>query len=217
MHYWDLRGQPGSFSVLSWHIPRTTMRADEITRVLAAQVARLRKAAGWSQAQLAERVAKHRPGWTRSSVTKLENGLRESISVGDLVALALAFDVPPVMLLADPRSVDEVPLAKGVTVSAWDALLWFTGDALAGRDLPGNRTVGPYEDAAAVIRAARELPSAIREVLWYVHPNDPDNAAQVEAVRKHNDRRHREALQTIATGVHLLNVAGAPLPRCRLT
>ena len=101
MHYWDLRGQPGSFSVLSWHIPRTTMRADEITRVLAAQVARLRKAAGWSQAQLAERVAKHRPGWTRSSVTKLENGLRESISVGDLVALALAFDVPPA-LLAEP-------------------------------------------------------------------------------------------------------------------
>lgn len=65
--------------------------------------------------------------WNRTTVAKLETGRRESISVRELLALAVVLDVPPVWLLADPKQDGLVAIAEGLEVEPWSALLWLTG------------------------------------------------------------------------------------------
>ena len=72
-------------------------------------------------------MAKLRDGWSRTVVVKLEGNQRETVSVGDLLALAEVLDVPPVLLIADPRQPDEIPVSKTSTMDPWDALLWLIG------------------------------------------------------------------------------------------
>lgn len=102
-----------------------------ITAVVAGQVRRLRKCPPrpLSGPALAARLNQYGVNWNRTTVAKFETGLRSSITLQEFLALALALDVSPVMLLADPRSTESVPLAKNVDVDAWSALLWAIGFA----------------------------------------------------------------------------------------
>lgn len=63
-------------------------------RVLA-HVRALRRGRGWSQAQLAERMAAAGVPWDRIVVTRIETGRREGISVDEMYALASVFNVEP--------------------------------------------------------------------------------------------------------------------------
>lgn len=65
--------------------------------------------------------------WNRTTVAKLETGRRESITVQELLALARVLEVPPVWLLVDAKAGTPVPIAEGVEVDPWAALLWLTG------------------------------------------------------------------------------------------
>jgi transcriptional regulator with XRE-family HTH domain len=69
----------------------------------------------------------HGVPWSRVSVEKLENGRRGAITVQELLALALVLDVPPIWLLADPSAEQIVPVADGVELDPWAALLWLIG------------------------------------------------------------------------------------------
>jgi transcriptional regulator with XRE-family HTH domain len=60
--------------------------------VIAANVRAERARRRWTQSELGERV-----GWPRSSVSDVESG-RRKVTVDDLVALCVAFDVPLVKL-----------------------------------------------------------------------------------------------------------------------
>lgn len=66
-------------------------------------------------------------GWSRTTVAKLEAGRRGSVSVGELLALAVVFGLPPIWLLVDPESSTAVPVAAGVELDPWTALLWMIG------------------------------------------------------------------------------------------
>lgn len=112
--------------------PRESGSPEPITLHIAKRVAEHRKAAGLTQSELAERVAALGPEWGRTTVAKLESGGRKSVTVQELFALALVFDVPPVSLLADPRSTERVPVAEGLDVEPWPALLWLIGFADLG-------------------------------------------------------------------------------------
>ncbi len=65
--------------------------------------------------------------WNRTTVAKLETGRRETVTVQELLALALVLNVPPVWLLADPEGGSAVAVAEGVEADPWTALLWLTG------------------------------------------------------------------------------------------
>jgi len=143
-------------------------RADAITRVLARRVFELRKAAGMNQAELGAHMADLRPNWSRSTVAKLENNKRESVSVADLLALALVLNVPVTALLVAERS-SSIKLAEGHEYSPTEALLWL----IAERPLPGSpgaerhivpenivMEYGPWVTAARPARLARKLLAA---------------------------------------------------------
>ncbi len=118
--------------------------------------------------------------WGRTSVQKLEAGRRSSVSVGEWLALALVFDVPPVWLLADPSHDAPVPVAQGVHPRPWETLLWIAGrQPLTEPGVWWRRVSLPlarvWQFAALVsqlrsYRADREL--AATELSEFVHSDD---------------------------------------------
>lgn len=186
---------------------KKTVAAAPITSVIAAQVRRLRKEARLSGPALAARLEKLGLNWNRTTVAKFETGARNSISVQELLALALALDVPLIMLLADPRHVDEVPVAKGLTPSAWEALLWLTGSGTIDKSDLDN-----FTSAAWLIHAGWGIVENLTELQKrerILNPGDPD---EVERAQQRDDARHRSALRGIATAITRIEAAGAPLP-----
>jgi transcriptional regulator with XRE-family HTH domain len=116
----------------------TRPTAEPITAVVADRVRSFRERSGMSQAELAERMAELGTPWKRATVVNLEKrGMmsakrgtaagRDSITAQELLTLAQALSVPPVWLLADTESGTPVPIAKGIDVAPWSALMWMTG------------------------------------------------------------------------------------------
>lgn len=124
--------------------PERRASAEPITAVVASRVRELRRSSGLSQAAVAERMTKYGVPWTRLTVVNLERRVaqsrgsgagRDAVTLQELLALALVFDVPPILLVADPRSADPVPVAEGVEPDPWRALFWLIGkQSLTGRD-----------------------------------------------------------------------------------
>jgi transcriptional regulator with XRE-family HTH domain len=98
-----------------------------VTTVIAARVKTLRKQARLSGPALAAAMKARGFAWNRTTVAKLETGHRESVSVAELLTLAVILGVPPVWLLAEPKAGTPVPIAQGIEVDPWRALLWLTG------------------------------------------------------------------------------------------
>lgn len=77
---------------------------------------------------LANRTAELGQPLDRSVIAKLEKGLRQTITVAELLVLARALDVPPATLLF-PLDQSEVELLPGEERGVWPSLLWLTGEA----------------------------------------------------------------------------------------
>lgn len=167
-----------------------------------------------NQAAFGERMRQLRPTWSRSSVVKLENYNRESLSVADLLALARALNVPPIALIADPRHVSEVPVVEGESLPVWDALYW-----LIGR----TREVSRYEMSAdardiedLVVHALEVLSLCVkldRPDEWEVDPESPPETD--EDIERHERRergRVRGWLRRLRHELNEIERLGAPAP-----
>lgn len=76
---------------------------------------------------------------TRSVVTNLETGARDSLSVPEWLILAAGLGVPPLLLLYPlGRTADEIEVLPGVELSPWEGLQYIE----TGR----HRTSGTSED-----------------------------------------------------------------------
>jgi transcriptional regulator with XRE-family HTH domain len=92
-------------------------------------IARVRKERKMTAQALAKACADLGLPIGRVVIANLERGHRETITVGELMALAAALDVPPVTLVFPVGEPGEVEYLPGRTADAWDAALWFSGDA----------------------------------------------------------------------------------------
>jgi 8-oxo-dGTP pyrophosphatase MutT (NUDIX family)/transcriptional regulator with XRE-family HTH domain len=93
-----------------------------------------------SAQQLADRCkALGMPSLSRIVITRLENGRREAVSTAEILILAQALEVTPVELLFPLGSAETVELSDGRSVPTWEALTWFTGEAL-----PASETIGLF-------------------------------------------------------------------------
>jgi transcriptional regulator with XRE-family HTH domain len=63
------------------------------SRQVSTRLSRLRKARGWSQRDLAEKLAEHGYQMAQSNVTRMENGERKTFSVDLVVLLADIFGI----------------------------------------------------------------------------------------------------------------------------
>jgi transcriptional regulator with XRE-family HTH domain len=105
------------------------------SNVLSARVTQLRNRKGWTQDDLAARMTELGWSWVRSTVAKVELGTRQ-VTVDELVSLAAAFGVSPVVLLvpSESGSVLAAPNLETTTSQAWR---WMTGYSNVGL---GERT-----------------------------------------------------------------------------
>jgi len=139
-----------------------------LTAVIAERMKALRGDVRLSGPALAVEMNKQGVPWNRTTVAKLETGRRESVTVPELVALALVLNVPVTALLVAERS-SSIKLAEGHEYSPTEALLWL----IAERPLPGSpgaerhivpenivMEYGPWVTAARPARLARKLLAA---------------------------------------------------------
>lgn len=119
----------------------STSWAQDQTERIAKEIRRLR---GTSSAQwLSDRTAEvgHRIG--RSTISEIETGRRQSLSVVELTIIARALDVPPAQLLYPDLPDGPVEVLPGEHVTSIDAVRWFSGEITLEPE------VGLGENAAA--------------------------------------------------------------------
>lgn len=118
-------------------------------------VARYRKAAGMSAAELADTCGH---GLTRSVIANLENGRKDDVTVKQLMVLSAALEVPPVVLLADifdPGSPSPYPLPGTGAQRVAELIQW-----VGAHDF---RTRYPIENPAT--KLASETLTAVRRYM----------------------------------------------------
>ncbi|MFP8882625.1 helix-turn-helix domain-containing protein [Streptomyces mangrovi] len=121
---------------------------------IASRVRELRGRRGWTAAELGAQMKKRGVRWDRFTVTSLENGKRQNVTVVELLALALVLDVAPVNLLVP---LDNVPyqVTPTRTEDAAGARAWVRGERpLAGVDLRTFHAERPLSD---IEKEQREL------------------------------------------------------------
>jgi transcriptional regulator with XRE-family HTH domain len=101
-----------------------------LTQITARQVRRLRQQRGVSAERLAEEVSELGVRYTRGQVSNLESGRRDSITVGEILAFAAAFGVPPALLLFPVGADEQVEYLPGMPADAWQAYRFLAGDQL---------------------------------------------------------------------------------------
>jgi transcriptional regulator with XRE-family HTH domain len=129
--------------------------------------------------------------WNRTTVAKLETGRRESVSVQELLALALVLDVPPISLLADPSADELIPLADGIEVDPWSALLWMSG---AGT-LDAEPDHVQYHAAADLIYDGRLVAGMATELRRIPRVWGAETEEETQRRRDDLDRSHLEAMR----------------------
>jgi transcriptional regulator with XRE-family HTH domain len=124
-----------------------------LARVIAGEVRRYRQAAGLSTQRLADRCAELGLPLRRSVLANLESGRRDSVSVAELLVLAAALGVAPVLLvLPVGRAVLSEVLPRSHT-DTWSAAEWFCGRA----NKPFGDDGGHAGTGAVTYRAPIEL------------------------------------------------------------
>jgi transcriptional regulator with XRE-family HTH domain len=99
-----------------------------LTRTIASEVRRIRLARKLSAQKLADRCARLGFPVPRSVIANLENGYRDSVSVAELLILAFALDIAPVLLTAPLGHQPRTEILPGRELLTWDAVLWQSGE-----------------------------------------------------------------------------------------
>jgi transcriptional regulator with XRE-family HTH domain len=127
-----------------------------LTQVSADQVRRYRKQRNMSAQMLSDRCAELGFAIPRPVLSNLENGRREAVSLAELLILAAALEVPPLLLIAPVGLREDLEILPTANIPTWDAAKWVTGEHLSSK--PDEATVLDYYRAHdATVAAWRKL------------------------------------------------------------
>lgn len=129
--------------------------------VIARRVREVRARHGMTAQQLADKLRESGVPWDRATVTKLETGRRQNVTVGEMFALARALDVAPVHLMV-PVEGQRVEVTPNEVQDAERVRSWVRGlSTLPGTNLRifySEAPVSEFRDDVQAIRdKAREL------------------------------------------------------------
>lgn len=150
---------------------------------MAQQIRAFRKRRNLTLAQLAtecERLGA--PQLSLSALANIERGQtseskrrRRDVSVDELMVLAKALDVAPLLLLFPVGAEDAIEYLPGQVVSPWDAAKWFSGEAYDSADVDTywaiplhlfrqhDRVLAEYFAALAMIEMIQVAPGSTSE------------------------------------------------------
>jgi transcriptional regulator with XRE-family HTH domain len=83
---------------------------------------------------IADRCAELGLPLDRAVLAKLEKGQRQMLTVGELLVLAEALGVPPILLLFPLGAEETVEVLPGRQMPTWDAVKWFSGHGSPSED-----------------------------------------------------------------------------------
>lgn len=109
-------------------MPEKDSWSARFTRSVAEEVQRHRKARGWSAQKLSNACADLGLDFPRSTLADLENGRRVQLGVTELLVLARALDIPPLLLLFPVGTEEEAEVLPGRARPVFRAAQWFTGE-----------------------------------------------------------------------------------------
>jgi transcriptional regulator with XRE-family HTH domain len=122
---------------------------------MAEQILTVRKRRGLTAQKLAERcAAAGSRKLTAATLANIETGRRKSMTIEELFVLAVALDVPPLVLLTPDEG--RVTVATGRELDAMQLVTWMSGVTPAG----GLPTVG-YQREARTLRMYRSAFDAV--------------------------------------------------------
>lgn len=102
---------------------------------------------------------------SRTAVSEYRRGIRKTMPVADLLVLAAALEVPPVMLLFPGLPDGNVTALPGRQSTAIDAVRWFVGDTVfLSRDYREATDTGDDTPARELLAMSRELAALIDRV-----------------------------------------------------
>ncbi|GGK65431.1 hypothetical protein [Streptomyces flaveus] len=114
----------------------------------------------------------------RTVIAKLEKGTRQTITIGELLVLARALEIPPVLLLFPLGRTDTTEVLPGEDTDTWAALKWFTGE---DDQFPGAVTGTDEKQDAEPVRLFREHERLIKQwwdnrgkLMSLIAPKDPE-------------------------------------------
>jgi len=117
----------------------------EIRDIVPRRIRQVREGLGWSQRELADRMAAYGfTGWSQSMLAKIEAGTR-GVGVDELVCLAFAFGVSPVALMTLKDAMQVVNITPTTQTFAGNVERWMTGRLAMGGSLPGTVHVMPED------------------------------------------------------------------------
>ncbi|HEY1971332.1 MAG TPA: helix-turn-helix transcriptional regulator [Pseudonocardia sp.] len=203
--------------------PQRRTTAEPITAVVAARVRYLRESAGMSQEDLAQALNKVGVAWKRATVVNLETRApdsrgkgpgRDSVTLEELLGLALVLGVPPIGLLLDLRTSEPTPITNHVSAPPMEVALWAIGrrpmpDLQADNGDSWHDTAEALEDAWEIEAAIASLQSlmSIRERGARASTDDEDINDQEAA-----ERMDRKLLLQIQRGLNRLTNTKHPPP-----
>lgn len=200
-------------------------RADPITRVVATRVGERRRKRHMSGAALGAAVrVLGLARWVPSTVGKLETRRREAVTVREWLALSVALDVPPALLLADPRHGEPVPVADGHVLDPWRALLWLVGSSTINGGIVSHPQGSEDMDLIASGRVVAEVVGMMgrtpverldlfRGGLAMEHGWAVRDSADDDVVRRSLDELHRRGLETMRVALERIQEIGAAVPQ----
>lgn len=166
--------------------------AGRVTGHAIEEIKRLREAKEpkWSAQRLADECKKLGLDISRATISDLENHRRANFGIPELLVMARALDIPPLLLIFPVGSKEETEVLPGESRPTFRAALWFTGEAASparatddgevivepdrtgeGRPLALYRThdeefrkeIGSVNEAAKMGEMAAALPDSQRE------------------------------------------------------
>ncbi|MEU0520652.1 helix-turn-helix transcriptional regulator [Streptosporangium sp. NPDC006007] len=162
------------------------------------------------------------PDLGRQVISNLENGRRDMVTLGEVLMLAYALDVPPVSLFL-PMGGESLAITPDIEMDAMRLLLWVSGEQPPSD--PRMPTRHPGEKAAVALRPVLEEVSARAqrwaEVAGPLHSyrqlsQEMSQAFMLESLVRRDPaqaERFEEALRNVANVINHMMTSGATPPR----
>jgi transcriptional regulator with XRE-family HTH domain len=164
-------------------------------------VASRRKALGLTAVEVADRTKELGYPITRVAVAKIENnGRAGKIDVAEILVLAAALDLPPVLLLLPSYPDGEAELLPGRPAKDGDSLAWITGTGtLPVRE--GEESLPPNPGVDLIREAVVEWELRFRELEIASAALATEGDETLQTFREGFLERHREKIAVTARAI----------------
>ncbi|MET8524755.1 helix-turn-helix transcriptional regulator [Micromonospora sp. NPDC005172] len=132
----------------------------QTNQTIASQIRDWRKARGLSAQQLSDRCTAVGHPIPRNIIANVETGRRVSVTVPELIVLAMALNVPPALLIYPVGKEAATRVAPQQATTTWNAAKWFVGESRPGPGMVGVDDETDYRTASREWESAHDLVTA---------------------------------------------------------